>query len=193
MAVTIVEWTALLLGVACVVLGVVRSVWTFPTAIGSVVLVGIAAARNHLYSDALLQAIFIIANVYGWINWSAARAIAGMVAVQRMSARSIAAWLLVWALGTVAWATPMALFTDAARPWWDAPTAVASVIAQVLMAQRKIENWLVWIMVDAALIPLYLVQHLRGLAVLYILYLALSVWGLADWSRARRLASAVPT
>ena len=179
-----VEWIATGLGVACVALGVLRSVWTFPTAIGSVALVGWVVWRERLYSDAVLQVFFVGANLYGWLNWRRSQARTGEVAVRTMGAAERGRWLLIGLIGTAAWGGAMRGWTDAAYPWWDAASAVASMIAQLLMAERKWENWVLWVAVDAALIPLYLVKGLTMFAGLYVLYLALSTWGLIGWRRA---------
>ena len=69
---SLVEWIATVLGVLCVTLGVVRSVWTFPTAIGSVSLLAWVVWQQRLYSDAVLQGFFVLANLYGWANWQRA-------------------------------------------------------------------------------------------------------------------------
>ncbi|WP_174298529.1 nicotinamide riboside transporter PnuC [Sphingomonas bacterium] len=183
---TTIDWLALLLGIACVVLGVVRSVWTFPAGIGSVALVGILAARGRLYSDALLQVFYVGANVYGWANWARSRDAGGAVVVGGMSLARRAGWAAASLATAVAWGAAMARFTDAAYPWWDAGVTVASMAAQMLMAQRWWENWVVWIAVDAAAVPLYHAKHLETVVILYVVYLALSVWGLADWRRAAR-------
>ena len=185
---TTIEWLALLLGIACVVLGVVRSVWTFATGIGSVVLVGVLAARGRLYSDALLQLFYVGANVYGWINWVRSRDRSGAVVVEGMTAAARARWAAVVLIGTVAWGGAMARFTDAAFPWWDGGVTVASMAAQLLMARRCWENWLVWIAVDLAAVPLYHAKQLDLVAFLYVIYLALSIWGLIDWRRIARSA-----
>lgn len=183
---TTIDWLALAFGVACVVLGVRRSVWTFPTGIGSVVLVGILAARGRLYSDALLQIFYVGANAYGWVNWAGSRAASGGVVVERMSVAQRIGWAAGSLVAAVGWGTAMARFTDAAYPWWDAGITLASMAAQILMAQRRWENWVVWIAVDAGAVPLYHAKGLETVAVLYVIYLALSVWGLADWRRAIR-------
>ena len=178
-----VELLATLLGVLCVVLGVRRSVWTFPTAIGSVLLVGWAVWTARLYSDALLQLFFVGANLYGWANWRRSQADQGDVLVEAMSAGERARWTAGTGASTLAWGGGMAGWTDAAYPWWDAATAVVSAAAQLLMARRKWENWVLWIAVDLALIPLYLAKGLIMLAALYLFYLVLSIWGLVTWRR----------
>lgn len=181
-----IEWIATALGVLCVLLGVVRSVWTFPTAIGSVTLLAWVVWQQRLYSDAVLQGFFVVANLYGWINWRRARAETGKVAVERMAASAQRRWAAGCLVATLLWGGTMARFTDAAFPWWDAATAVVSVAAQILMAQRKLENWVLWVAVDVALIPLYLAKGLMLVACLYLIYLGLAVWGLIGWRRAAR-------
>lgn len=181
---SLIEGVATVLGVACVLLGVLRSVWTFPIAIGSVALVGWVVWRERLYSDAVLQAFFVAANLYGWVNWRRSQARAGEVVVKAMTGTERVRWGVAAAIATLAWGAAMQRWTDAAYPWWDAATAIVSVVAQMLMAERKFENWVLWVAVDVALIPLYLVKGLTMFAALYALYLALSIWGLIGWRQA---------
>lgn len=184
---TVVEWLATLLGVACVVLAARRSLWTFPAAIGSVTLVGVVVFRARLYSDALLQAFFVVANIYGWLNWRRARSRCGDVAIRvldtaarwRWAAGMVAAWLL--------WGSAMYWLADAALAWWDAAIAVVSVAAQWLMGQRRLESWALWIAVDCASVPMYLIKGLHLFAGLYLVYLALAAWGWVSWWRATRM------
>ncbi|MCW6532695.1 nicotinamide riboside transporter PnuC [Sphingomonas sp. MMSM20] len=178
------EWIATVLGVACVALAARRNVWTFPTAIGSVVLLGVVVFEARLYSDAMLQGFFVAANLYGWANWMRARHRLGEVAVERMSNAARAGWAIGWAVATLLWGAAMHRFTNAAYPWWDAGIAAASVAGQVLMARRRIENWAIWIAVDLASVPMYALKGLYLFAGLYVIYLALAVWGLIDWRRA---------
>lgn len=182
-AVSPIELIATLLGVLCVALGVRRSVWTFPVAIGSVLLVGWAVWQARLYSDAVLQLFFVGANLYGWVNWRQSQADQGDVLVESMSTEARWRWAAGTGLATLVWGGAMAGWTKADYPWWDAATAVVSVAAQLLMAQRKWENWVLWIAVDLALIPLYLAKGLTMFAALYLFYLALSIWGLVAWRR----------
>lgn len=182
----ILEPLATALGIACVALAARRSVWTFPTGIVSVLLVGIVVWRGRLYSDALLQLFFVAANLYGWREWHGSRETSGTVIVGTMAPRARAVWFAGWLIATLAWGAAMHRFTDASYPWWDAAIAVASVGAQVMMARRWIENWWVWIAVDLASVPLYLAKQLWAFAGLYAIYLLLSLWGLWDWRRAAR-------
>lgn len=182
------EWTATLLGIACVALAGRRSVWTFPTGIASVVLLGIVVFRERLYSDALLQVFFVAANLYGWLHWSRASAATGTVAVERLDWRARLAWGGGITVSALLWGMAMHRWTDASYPWWDAGIAAASVAAQLLMARRKLENWVLWIAVDIASVPLYLAKGLFLFAALYLVYLLLAVIGLVAWWRTAAVA-----
>ncbi|WP_294443981.1 nicotinamide riboside transporter PnuC [Sphingomonas sp. 179-I 2A4 NHS] len=178
---SVMEWLATALGIACVALAARRSMWTFPAGVASVTLFGVVVYEARLYSDAALQGFFAAANLYGWAQWKRARSTLGEVAVGTMSPLSRVRWAAVTIILGASWAMTMHRFTDASYPWWDAAIAAASVAAQLLMAQRRIENWWLWIAVDLASIPLYLAKGLYLFAGLYLIYLALAVAGLISW------------
>jgi nicotinamide mononucleotide transporter len=75
-------------------------------------------------------------------------------------------------------------YTSAALPWWDAFIAMTSVSAQLLMARRYLENWVLWIAVDAVAIGVYSAKGLVLTAILYGAFLTLSIVGLLSWRRA---------
>jgi nicotinamide mononucleotide transporter len=181
-----IEWTAALLGIVCVALGALRSIWNYAFGIASVALLGFVFFEAKLYSDALLQIFFIAANCYGLANWLRSKADSGDVIVETMSMAS----RLTWTLGSIAaigsWGWLMHRYTDASYPWPDAAIAITSVVAQILMAQRKFENWILWIAVDIASIPLYAAKALWVPLALYVVYLGLAIWGFMDWYKARR-------
>ncbi|WP_203310465.1 nicotinamide riboside transporter PnuC [Sphingomonas beigongshangi] len=178
------EACAAALVVANVALVARRSMWNYPVALLAVAIYGYVFAGARLYSDAVLQAFFFAANVYGWRNWAISRAGEGEVVVERLAAPARLAWagagVAIWA----GWASLMHLYTDAAYPWWDAALAIASVVAQLLQARRAIESWWLWIAIDVGSVPLYLAKGLWVTAALYGVLLAIAVAGLLEWHRA---------
>lgn len=178
------EWIAAALGLVCVALAVRRNLWTYAFGVVSTGMLAFVVFEAKLYSQALLQLFFVAINAYGFVNWRRAKADVGEVAVERMRGREVAAWLAVGVVATLAWGLAMDRLTDAAQPLGDAAISVASVVAQLLMARRRLENWVLWIAVDVASIPLFSAQGLDVVAGLYAIYLALAVWGLIDWRRA---------
>ena len=180
------EWVAAGLGVVNVALVVRRSVWNYPFGLAMVSLYFVVFAGARLYSDALLQVFFFVVQLYGWRNWVRAQAEAGEVTVELMTARERTFWLLATLAASLAWGVGMARFTDAAAPIVDAGVAGFSIAAQLLMARRKLENWIVWIAVDVVAIWLYASRGLNLTAGLYGLFLVLATIGFFDWRRALR-------
>ncbi|HZF96575.1 MAG TPA: nicotinamide riboside transporter PnuC [Allosphingosinicella sp.] len=185
-----VEYAAALLGVANVVLVVRRSIWNYPFALAMVTLYLFVFWDARLYSDALLQIFFFVLNVYGLANWLRSRREAGEVVVTVLSGRERALWLAGTLAASLAWGWVMMRFTDAAAPVWDALIAGMSVSAQLLLARRRLENWVLWIAVDVIAIPLYWSRGLGPTAFLYLLFLGLAVAGLVSWWRAYRRGAA---
>lgn len=180
------EWVAAGLGVVNVALVVRRSVWNYPFGLAMVSLYFVVFAEARLYSDALLQVFFFVVQLYGWRNWVQARAVAGEVPVGVMDNRERLIWLTGTLAASLVWGLGMARFTDAAAPVVDAGVAGFSVAAQILMARRRLENWIAWIAVDIVAIGLYANRGLTLTAGLYALFLLLAVAGFIQWRRALR-------
>jgi len=180
------EWVAAGLGVVNVALVVRRSVWNYPFGLVMVALYFFVFFSARLYSDALLQIFFFVVQLYGWRNWIKARTAAGEVPVSRLSPRSRFAWAAGTAAASLIWGLGMARYTDAAAPVIDAFIAGTSIAAQILLAQRKVENWVLWILVDVVAVGLYLSRGLEPTAALYALFLVLASAGLVAWLRALR-------
>jgi nicotinamide mononucleotide transporter len=181
-----IEAIAFVLGLINVTLVVRRNIWNYPFGLVMVALYGYIFFGTHLYSDALLQVFFFLVQIYGWWNWSRAAASEGEVRVKYLT-NAARGW---WAVGCIVviaiWGTIMHRYTDASFPWWDATIAIMSVAAQIMMSQRKIENWVFWIAVDVFSIGLYAVKGLWLTMVLYAIFLALAIWGLTDWRAVSR-------
>ena len=79
------------------------------------------------------------------------------------------------------WGYLMANNTNADFPYGDAFTTVASLVAQFLLARKKLENWIIWIVVDLVAIVIYSLKGLYLTTFLYGVYLLLSAKGLYDW------------
>lgn len=180
---TLVEWIAAGAGMVCVWLAVRRSLANYPFAILSVSLLFVVMWEARLYSGALLQLFFVAINLYGWWNWHRSRDRAGEVRVGRLNPVEQVGALSGMIGLTLGWGVMMATQTDAAFPYLDGAVAMLSVGAQILQALRRLECWIVWIVVDVIAIPLYAMQGLTVVAGLYVVYLGLAIWGLNDWAR----------
>jgi nicotinamide mononucleotide transporter len=182
------EGLATALGVANIVLLVRRSIWNYPFGLAMVALYANIFLEAKLYSDAILQVFFFAIQLYGWWAWWRAGGVDRAVEVGRLTNAARIAWMVMIGLMAALWGNVMHVYTDASFPLWDAGIAVASIAAQILLARRLLENWMLWIVIDVAAIGLYLVKGLWLTAALYGLFLVLSAIGLRQWLRAEATA-----
>lgn len=181
-----VELAASLLGLANIALLVRRSVWNFPLALASVTCTGIVLWEARLYAETGLQMFFFATNLWGWWLWAQAREDGDGVPVSWMSAHARIAWGAVTLALSVSLGWLLHRFTNAALPFADSAVTGASIAAQILLSLRRIENWVLWVLIDVAAIGLYLSRGLPLLAVLYAAFLVMSLIGLRQWMRAAR-------
>ena len=180
---TLIEVIAVLFGVACVVLTIRQHIVCWPTGLVMVVLYIWIFYQARLFSDMALQVVYIFMQVYGWVHWSRGGARDNPLPVARLSSRAKVAWGLVAVLGTVGLGYSMNRWAGAALPYWDAFTAVLSLIAQWFLARKILESWLLWITVDIVSIGIYFVKELYLTAGLYAVFLGLATIGLMTWRK----------
>ena len=180
----IASWTELLgaaLGLINIALLVRRSAWNFPAAMASVLLVGVTLFEARLYAESGLQAFFFVVNMVGWYQWSRARDARQPVPVGWMTGSARIGWAAVTVLLSVSLGWAMHRFTDAALPFADSAVTGASIAAQLLLNNRRIENWVLWIGIDVVSVALYLNRELYFFTALYVIFLFMSVIGLRQW------------
>ncbi|HQV02142.1 MULTISPECIES: nicotinamide riboside transporter PnuC [unclassified Novosphingobium] len=183
------EWAAMALGLINIALLIFRSQWNFAFAIASVTLYVFIFFESRLYAESGLQVFFILANVWGWVLWHRA-AQSGLddsrVPVRWLDWQSRAVWLTVTAAISLNLGWVMHRYTNAAMPFADSAIAGASVAAQILLGYRRIENWVLWIVIDVAAVLLYINRGLYPTAGLYGGMLVMSLFGLKEWIEVER-------
>jgi len=185
------ETFAVLFGIANVGLLVRRSIWNYPFGLAMVACYFVIFREARLYSEAYLQGFFFVVQLWGWWLWKRAGGMARMVAVRWMSwpERGIALAIVVLSSVSIGWT--MSHHTNAALPYADAAIAGASVVAQVLLAMRRVENWSLWIAINVLSVGVYIFRSLYLTAGLYLLFLFLAAEGYRAWSRAAREGEAI--
>jgi nicotinamide mononucleotide transporter len=140
----------------------------------------------RLYADMVLQALFGVAIVYGWIAWSRGRDDSGKVVVLRLLPMQALAGLGAGAVGAVAIGWFTSHFTNAALPWMDAALSSFSLVAQYWTARRHAASWLLWIVVDTVYVGMFAFKELWPTAGLYLAMIALAVRGYSRWRSAAK-------
>lgn len=176
------ELVAFVLALAMVGCNIREIHWGWPLAIVSSLLYCALFWRSKLYGDAALQVFFAVVAFWGWFQWLRGRRADGSVLrVAQLSQRGLAAMLAACMLLWPATGLFLKTYTDTDVPWWDGfPTAV-SVVGQFLLGRKFIENWLVWVAVNVVSVGLFAFKGLWLTAILYTLFVGLSIVGWRAW------------
>jgi nicotinamide mononucleotide transporter len=141
----------------------------------------------NLYADVTLQGFFILTSIFGWWKWL--HGSQGGELPVRFSAPStvigsgLAAAAVAAGYGWLLWR-----FTDAYAPFLDSIVLAFSVLGQLLMMERRVENWWSWLLVNTIAVPLYASRGLYVTSVLYAGFWINAIVALRKW-RALALAN----
>lgn len=182
-----IEITATIFGLICVVLTIRQNIWCWPTGLVQVVLYIFVFYQAKLYSDFLLHVIYVILQFYGWYQWLHGGSNRSALKVTTMHPKSITVCSLAACVLTGIWGYLMQTYTDAALAYFDALIAVVSLFAQWLLARKKLEAWIFWIIVDIVAILVFLNKQLYFTTGLYAVFLLLAIKGYFTWRNSRKL------
>jgi nicotinamide mononucleotide transporter len=180
------EIAAVLTSVIGIWLSTRRKLSSWPVILVSCVLYALVFQREKLYSDMLLQFVYMAFAIYGWWHWWRGVKEEGTVRVERLSGQGLAAGVVVGAAGSFLLGFLMAHYTDATLPHIDAALTSFSLVAQWWSTRKHIANWWLWIVVDALEIGVFLYKRLYLTSVLFAFLIFLAVLGLRAWNKAIR-------
>ncbi len=192
-AVTWLEVIAFVLALACVACNVLEIHWGWPLAIASCALYAWLFAINRLYGEAGLQVFFAAAAAWGWWQWlygqrgprraHAHHRARGSLRIAALGPEKFLRVLWLWAIGWVLLGVLLDTATDSDVPWLDAFPTAGSVLGQVLLGRKYLENWWIWLVVNVASIGLLSYKQLWLTAALYLVFVGMAIAGLSRWRR----------
>ncbi|MCK4746244.1 MAG: nicotinamide mononucleotide transporter [Bacteroidales bacterium] len=161
-----------------------QKILLWPMGIISALLYMVVFYQSKFYADMGLNGYYFIISIYGWILWNRGRnKTGGGLPVTRITSR-VALLLAVITLGAF-FGIGLLLdhFTDSPVPYWDAFTTAVSFTATWMLARKILEHWILWIIVDAVSMGLYLYRGLYPTLVLFAVYTAMAVIGFIQWKK----------
>lgn len=160
-----------------------ENILVYPTGIVSVLIYVYITLEYKLYADTGINTYYFIMSVYGWYNWTNTRSESAQIPITTMSRSEwlVSAVFLVASFGIISWV--LRAFTDSDVPFWDATTTSFALVGMWLMARKKLENWIAWIITDLISIPLYFYKGLPFTSFQFIVFTVLATWGYFSWKK----------
>jgi nicotinamide mononucleotide transporter len=163
------EWAAVSMTTLCIWLAGQNKVLSWPTGIVAVLLYAVLFVDAKLYADALLQVFFVGTSFFGWYVWLQ-RKDKPATPIRSVKTWMVAAMAVVGVGVSYAYSLLLIHYTDSPAPMLDSMVLVFSVIGQLLLMLRYIQNWPTWILVNTVSVPLYFSRELYVTAIMYAVF-----------------------
>jgi nicotinamide mononucleotide transporter len=185
-----VELIGTFFGLICVWLAAKDNIFTWPTGVINIVCFFSIFYQIGLYSDMFLQIYFLGVAIYGWFNWRNEHRshvpLSNLKPEKRilLTILTIALSLIVgYGMTKIHLFLPSIFKKPAAFAYLDTFIAVASVIANVLLAKRIVENWIMWIIIDVVAVYVYYQKGILFISLEYFIYLGIAWYGYQSWNK----------
>lgn len=186
-AMSIWEVVAVILGIAYLVLAMRQNILCWYAAFGSTAIFSWLFWDVSLVMESGLNVYYLIMAVYGWWVWRGnSQQETKTVTIKTWSISRHALVIVGIVLTSLATGYGLEKNTSAALPYLDSFTTWGAVITTYMVAQKVLENWLYWLVIDTVAIYLYIDRELYLTALLMAIYVVLAVLGWFIWLKEYR-------
>ena len=179
------ELFAVIMNITSVVYAKRNNILVYPTGlIGTGIFVFILL-NFSLLGDTIINAYFFSMSIYGWYFWSRKKDEVFINQVSTINRNEIK-YLFILAISSLIFIYFVYDYFDKWNNWTayvDNITTAIFFVAMWLMARRKIESWIFWIIGDLITVPLYFYKGLTISSIQYIIFLILAVLGYISWKK----------
>ena len=179
------ESFAVIMNITSVVFAKRNNILVYPTGlIGTGIFVYILL-NFSLLGDTIINAYFFLMSIYGWYFWSRKKDEVFINQVSTVNQNEIK-YLFILAISSLIFIYFVYDYFDKWNNWTayvDNITTAIFFVAMWLMARRKVESWIFWIIGDLITVPLYFYKGLTISSIQYIIFLILAVLGYISWKK----------
>ena len=161
-----------------------QNILLWPTGMISAILYMVVFFQAKFYADMGLNAYYFFISIYGWIVWQKGKENKGRQSnIIRIQWKQGLILTGLTALAFVGIGLILDRYTDSPIPYWDALTTAMSFTATWMLARKILEHWIIWIIVDAISMGLYLYRGLYPTMILFAIYTTMAVIGYLEWKK----------
>ena len=182
---TLLELFAVTMNIFSVIYAKRNSILVYPTGlIGTGIFVYILY-NFSLLGDMIINFYFVLMSIYGWYYWAQKK---DGQTLNNISRTSIKEYYFILTLGITSLLSIYLVYNfydkwDSWTAYLDTITTAIFFVAMYLMARRKVESWIFWIIGDLITIPLYFYKGLTISSIQYLIFLILAILGYISWKK----------
>jgi nicotinamide mononucleotide transporter len=179
------ELTAVLFGIISVLFARKNNILVYPTGLISTVIYVYILLEWKLFGDFIINIYYSFMSILGWYLWTRKKNGANEFPISVMNRKDYVFSSLIFG-GTLLFIALVYHFFDKFTDWTayvDAFTTGLFFVGMWLMAKRKVENWILWIVADVISVPLYFHKGLTFSSLQFSIFTILAILGYLEWKK----------
>lgn len=181
----VLEAIAFFFGIASVVFATRENILVYPTGLVATVITVYIFLHDELMGDMMMNFYYSVMSIYGWWNWSRKKNNKHVVPISRTNTKE--KWIgfgmfLLTMLITYLIYKGYGTEIDSSN-YIDIFTSGIFFTAMWFMANKKLENWTLWIFADIITVPLYAYRGWGMLSLQYLIFTILAIQGYLAWKK----------
>lgn len=179
------EIMAVLFGLASVVFAMKNNILVYPIGIISTVIYVYLLNKWGLIGDMLINGYYTTMSIYGWYIWTRKSQNKPEFPISRITIKEMYHGAIIFLI-TIVFVVAVYKYFDKFTSWTayvDTFTTGIFFVGMWLMAKRKIENWLLWIIGDLVSVPLYFYKGYTFTSLQYAIFTIIAIYGYLEWKK----------
>ena len=182
------EAVAVIAGIASVWYSRKENILVYPVGLVNTIIYIYLSVKGNLLGEASVNLYYTIMSIYGWYLWTRVdpHKHTHTLHITKSNTKEWIQQLLFFAAFYVTIFFSLTYlktnFAPEAIPWADAFASATAYTGMWLMAKKKVESWIWWILTNIASIPLYFVKGYAFTSVQFLVLLLLAIAGLKSWN-----------
>lgn len=179
------EFLAFSFGIISVIYAKKENILVYPTGIICTIITVYLLYKAQYFGDMMMNIYYSLMSIYGWWNWSRIENDKYLIKITRFSKNDLGLTVFLFLLTvTITYTVYTFNLTEIKIPnYIDMFTSGIFFTAMWLMANKKLESWMFWIIGDIITVPLYAYRGLGMLSLQYIIFTILAIQGYIEWKK----------
>ena len=179
-----VDWVVTITGIIYVILAAQENIWCWFWGFISCSLWAYADFYIYqLYADGVLQLFYAAMSAWGYWQWKNQKDSGEQLAISQMSMLQHVQIISLGLIGGVIAGYFLGTYTNAAATYADAITTVFALLTTYLVIQKKLENWLYWMCIDAIYLFIYQSRGAYLFVIIMLIYVVVAIYGWRNWQK----------
>jgi nicotinamide mononucleotide transporter len=189
------ELIAVIAGIVSVWYSRKESILVYPIGLINTTIYIYLSFKGHLFGEASVNLYYTLMSLWGWYLWTRVDTNKHTIILQitKSNTRDWVYQILFFLAFYFSLYFSLTYlkkeFAPEAIPWADALASAAAYTGMWLMAKKKVESWIWWIITNIASIPLYFVKGYTFTSVQFIVLLVIAIAGLKSWNDKAKINS----